>query len=615
MINFKELYLEGFGSIISPYTLKFNKRGLILIKGKNGAGKTSQFSGLFWVLYGKTLKASSTINTWSHIRPSGYKGTLGYITLIGNGKYYKIIRCLEYKGDIIPGVRGNNRLMVLDEDGKEIFSNKKINELQAIITDKIIGLSPELFKSSIIFGQKMKRLVDEDGPTKKKIFEEAFGVNYINNAKDLAYKRFKEIEKELIPLDRAYFGKISAIEAKESALEVIREKMANFENNKKEDILRINNKIIEIQDIQKDMSKHIGSYEVLQKSLRDATESLKVMEKNFDTDGYYDIMAKVAKGTTLESSYKDSLNKYSDKLIKAKASKKCPVCGNKMEDSNHQDHINEIEEEILRFKLALKEVQNNLNGHKITLASLTKKQSIIKSKVSKIKELEDELDAHPFDPISYDSYQRDIKKYLGEIENIKARAIDFGETEAKDELEKLREEAEESATILKSLKKRYQINEWLYTKALSNSGLKAFIFNQMLNNLNIILEEYARQFGIRPYFMVDMNSARKDIVSYAYINGAPVSFSDLSGGQGQLANIITAFATHDLIAAGRFNLLVLDELFESLDNENIEVVSELIHLKTKNQQVYLITHLKNFNPTGAKTLEFILQDGATRPLF
>lgn len=615
MINFKELYLEGFGSIIHPYTLTFTNKGLVLIKGKNGAGKTSQFSGLFWVLYGKTLKPNSTITTWAHLQPSGYKGTIGHVILPINGKYYKIVRCLDYKGEIIPGVKGANRLMVLDEEGKEMFPNKRISEIQAIITNNLIGLSPDLFKASIIFGQKMKRLVDEDGPTKKKIFEEAFGVNYINIAKDLAYKRFKEIEKDLIPMDRYHFGKLSALEAKQTALEAIRNKMASFERDRELDIANLNKRISEIKNRKNSMEENRQSYEILQDSLKEAKDKLKKSESDFDTQAYLETSSKVAKGSTLKSQYENNLTTLTAKLKKAKISKKCPTCGAEMNKENHQDHINEIEEEIRRFELALKEVQIGLNGHKITLASLVKKQSIIKSNKHKVEELENEILQHIYDPNSYNNCDRDIKNLKDEIKNLKAKVVNFGEDEAINELSLLKEEVEASAVTLKALKKKYQVQEWLYTKALSNSGLKAFIFNQMLNTLNLILEGYSRQFGIRPYFSVDMNSARKDIVSYAYINGAPVSFADLSGGQSQLCNIITAFATHDLIAGNKFNILVLDELFESLDSENIEVVSELISLKTKNHQVFLITHLKNFSPTGAKTLEFTLQDGATRPLF
>ena len=59
MIEFKKIIIEGFCSI-GTLELPLNNNGITSIKGANGLGKTTIFSALVWVLYGKTLKQRVT---------------------------------------------------------------------------------------------------------------------------------------------------------------------------------------------------------------------------------------------------------------------------------------------------------------------------------------------------------------------------------------------------------------------------------------------------------------------------------------------------------------------------------------------------------------------------
>jgi DNA repair exonuclease SbcCD ATPase subunit len=82
----------------------------------------------------------------------------------------------------------------------------------------------------------------------------------------------------------------------------------------------------------------------------------------------------------------------------------------------------------------------------------------------------------------------------------------------------------------------------------------------------------------------------------------PVPYEDLSGGQGQLVNIAIAFAIHDVVAADNVNLLILDEVFESLSSGNVEIVSSVISDKSADKSLFLITHQQDFTPQGAKVM-------------
>lgn len=614
MIIFKTLTIEGFGSILGPFTMEFEGAGLTLIKGENGVGKTTIFSALFWTLYGQTLKNKNTVLTWEHLRPPSYKGAKVTLELRIRNQDFTILRCQEYSGEIVPGVKGLNRLMVLNSEGKDIYSEKSKPQVQALISDSLIRMSSDLFKSSIVFGQRMKRLIEEDGPTKKKIFEEAFNVDYINKAKDLAFNKAKEYEKEMIPLDKAHFAKISAVDGQKNYIAILEEKQKNHEIDKAQEINKLSGEITELRAKLKKAETHKEEYKTLTTTIAQETESLKKAKNKFDTEAYYDLMNKVARLSTTMDNYERGLANAEKKLQAAQKSKLCPTCGAEMEGDKRKIHQAEIQSEIDNYTKELAEAKKAISGHKTKLASLLKQDKHIKSLTTSLETLEERLSDCPYSPEEVKSLVEKIKDKKAQKKKVRETSINFGVEEAKSDLDRLEKEAKVLGKALRKATKKYQVQEWLYTKALSNSGLKAFIFNQMLDKLNAILKDYSKQLGIRPYFIVDMESARKDILAYAYINGMPVSFNDLSGGQAQLANIITAFATHDLIAKGKFNILVLDEVFESLSSTNVELVSEMINPKTHKQQVFLITHLNQFKPTGAHTLEFTLQDGVTRPL-
>lgn len=67
----------------------------------------------------------------------------------------------------------------------EVVNVKGKNKLQDAINAEL-GLSYTLFMNSIMFGQGIKRLIQESNSDKKKIFEEVFDLEFLNIAKGIA---------------------------------------------------------------------------------------------------------------------------------------------------------------------------------------------------------------------------------------------------------------------------------------------------------------------------------------------------------------------------------------------------------------------------------------------
>ena len=115
MIKFNNIELEGFGSIVSKTFFRLDCNGLNIIRGKIGSGKTTIPSGLYWGLYGITLKPNATVQTWEEYRPENFKGTISHINFHKDKDEYDIIRCISYKGNILEGMnkKGGSGLFIV----------------------------------------------------------------------------------------------------------------------------------------------------------------------------------------------------------------------------------------------------------------------------------------------------------------------------------------------------------------------------------------------------------------------------------------------------------------------------------------------------------------------
>lgn len=104
-----------------------------------------------------------------------------------------------------------------------------------------------------------------------------------------------------------------------------------------------------------------------------------------------------------------------------------------------------------------------------------------------------------------------------------------------------------------------------------------------------------------------MESSNKTLNAIVIKGEDIVMYNDLSGGQTQLVDLAIAFSIHDIVSNKvECNVLLMDEVFENLDKENIQIVNELISLKTKDKAVHLMTHNEQFNYQNSFNTELML---------
>lgn len=558
MIEFNKIYIEGFCSITS-LEMPLNTQKITIVRGPNGYGKSNFLSAIVWALYGKNLKGISDVNTWKKFRTKDYMGTKVELYFKpGDGKIHKIIRCLEYKGEV-EGSKGNNRLIYLI-DAEPVKDKTKI-QIQALI-DKNLGMSYNLFINSIMFGQGMKRLIQESGSDKKNLFEEIFSLNYITKAKKIAQDKYSQLDKESFIIQSKLNSVIAIYHSQVESYKEEQDRARNAEKiyNQKRSSLKESKSLA--TKTYRDLTANYTDNEVETID----SETSRIKEKIHLANE----TLKNAKGVS-----GISLKELINQVIQLLEAKKYSTALSELKEIKESfGIITEKTQEIQKLNANLSLLYSKRDENRRLVSRIQKAKNEISFYKKQLRELK-------ITNIDIDSI---VKKYNSKMDEslVKKKALEA-------QLKKLTEEMD--------------LYKWAYTDPFGNNGIKAFLFESSLGYLNQVLESYSEILGFNIQFKVDLNSTKKDFVTLIVKDGVDVIYEELSGGEKQLCNLAMAFAMNEVMTEAKgVNIAFLDEVFESLSSDNIEVVIGLIRKVYKNKTLFLITHQESLPIPNAKTL-------------
>lgn len=554
MIKFLKLNIEGFCSI-SQFELELDSPGITVIRGFNGQGKSSLFSALVWGLYGKNLKGISDVNTWEKFRLDTYKGTKVEVYFESSKGLHKIIRCQNYKAKVGNGL-GNNRLIYLINTEESPIKGKL--ELQNQIS-RDLGMSYNLFINSVMFGQGLTRLIQESGADQKKLFEEIFDLNYLTIARNIASNRMNELSPKISKAQYELNYRTRNKEEIKQNIQEIKSSRDSYQDQIKQDeetyksqIKKLEKSLKEFEDLPKKIEKTNQDFEKLEKSLREY--------KQYIANPDY-------KKVSLEELVDKVIKLIEEEKIKASLTVLRDIKSSIVKTREYQDKISQLNEE--RYKLS--QVKHN---------NLIKDKDRIHIE-SQIKQITNSLKRIDKNTPDYDSM---ISRY-------------------KENLKKIKRESREFKNEAESLTKEYELIKWAYDDPLGNNGIKAYLFESSLGLINELLKSYSNILGFNIYFGMDLSTTRKDFVVAINLNGIDVFYEELSGGQKQLVNLAMAFAMNQALSRSKgLNIAFLDEIFESLSEDNIGIVIDLIKKIYQNKTLFLITHQESLPIPNSKTL-------------
>lgn len=566
MITLLSVNIEGYCSICEPTHLQLNQGCTVLIKAPNGNGKSSIFGAIVWCIYGKSLKGVSEVNTWKEVQPKDYSGTKVELFFQRDQDIYKITRCQNYKKVLDDGAKGNNRL-IFYENGDTVNIKSKIKLQEHIILK--LGLSYQLFMNSIMFGQGLQRLITESNADKKKLFEEIFDLNFLNIAKGIAQDGFEEVYSESKELEYNTKNLHQEIESVKATYKDLKEKESSWKTTLDEECKELKEK-------------------------RDTlANKLRIEKKNINKELALSLDTKVKKQTHFISSLKEKLNDARS-LSKMSLEEFIDIILELMQKKKYDKAY----ESLLKIKSAF--------------SKITKYQKELEKANDKLYELKETKR-------KLEDVKETCEEYAEEILQIDSKIRKLGNESLKVLSPKYKEKIVKLRSKLKTIEQEYQIKlnklkdyEWLLKDPLGNNGIKAYLFDSSLDLLNNTLDNYSEVLGFRISFEIDLSSTRKDFVTLIERGGVIIDYDELSGGEKQVCNLAMAFAMFESMSAARgINIAFLDEVFESLSSDNIEIVISLIKHIFESKTLFLITHHDSLPLSHSKILQVEKQNGLT----
>ena len=531
-----ELGIRGFKSYgNNEQILKLNteKGELILLVGNNGSGKSSLLDSFDYTLYGKTRGKKKKWSTLSTL-PNRINGELlNRVKFISNGVN------VEVKRGISPSVL-------------ELWENGVLNERagKSNIDEKIedyIGIDLETFKSFISLSiNDFKNFISLSNEEKQLLLDKLFNLEVINILngilKDIAKNnktRAASFDAEIRTLDDS----ISSIQRSiDKAIERQKEEARLALEREKEDIQS------EIDRIVNEMNSRKDDY----KSLKEKIDKIKEKETELNNE--------------LDNEKKQYINIQNDiknvqREIDLYDSGKCPTCRT---DFN-SDHFVTLRDSFVEKKAGYEKIKSEIEDN----------IKLVKERQIKLKGLS-ETTTNSFNDLSYllKSYKSEIEKLTQKKDSQKSPtnttpSINIQEFQNTiEELEEKKVVSSDNITVCKEKELYYkELN-----RIFGEDGVKKSIISGIIRPINHFIAENIKKMML-PF------DVKLDETFTAEIRqlGSVIEHDSLSTGEQKLTNISILIAYLKLIRTKRhINILFLDEVFSSVDVDNIQRILVLL---------------------------------------
>jgi len=525
-VVFERLELENF-CLFREYTFDFSSKGLILIVGPNGTGKTTLFDAISFALYGitnKGLKGEDVVNDKVN------KNCRVKLIFLINEDKYTVERKVKYKkvGDTAVLLKG-------DEVIASGITNVNSKIAQLLVHTKI-------FSNTCYFGQKSKDFFTSlTDANQKEIFRKFLDLDKYVDLYNIVTDRIKKLDRQLLEQENAVSNVEVLIEETKNNIKSYEESKENFEKEKEIVIQNLNEEISikkkEIDNLKENLSKYnINDKENELQQLKQKEIEIQNTINNID-DKYNKLiednqLAYQSKLSEIQNKkYEKELqltnkkNNIENKLNQANAEtlKKVSIIENEknsklLEISKFKNNINEIESKIslLNNEIQTKNVQIDNNKNELSKFEQDEfcpfckqklpdsEKHLVKDKkeelIKLVQQLENDITSlnkqidslnNQKDKITHDIkvIEESLIEYDQEIDNIK--------NNSKNEVDKLNDDINKITNEINNLQDKY---------------------NKAVSNLDLILENKKKELELerskeKEESLVKLDNIQKEINS------------------------------------------------------------------------------------------------------
>ena len=509
--------------------------GLILLTGTNGAGKSTIQDSIDLALFNQVRGKQSAKIPLKHFPNRINKELQVSINFLNsNDDLIEIDRKIQPNSFSIKrnSEPFTERFKVMSEDERE----------------KIIGFDYNTFKSFISLSMNdFLNFIKLSPENKRNLLNRLFNLEeidtYFNINKELINQNRKEIERltiDITNIDKTLSEYKSIIKDKKGSSnklskEEIKEKMLSKKEsyiNAKDEIKKIENKISDF--------------------------SVKIQEnKN---------IINIAQNENIKR--RTELNDILDK-IKLYENGKCPYCLSDLSDSTHKNMLEELKIKKDEYKKIILTNDSKINHYREENDSLIRQQRIIQdSKETMTEEFTNMKAELMMLKDKHDNYNDDEVDVIKELKEKGSKLL----TERKKGLEKITELRTE-ITHLDKLK-----------LILSENGVRKEMIASLVPPINESLSNLLEETNY-PYFVqLDDN-----FDALIYDKGELVYPEIISNGEQRILNVCIAVSYIEMVRKmNDINILFMDEVFQSIHKDNINLILGLLKIFSKKNKLNLI---------------------------
>ena len=626
MFKFKKIKAKNFLSY-KDLELDLDKRGLILVEGKNltnsaflsnGSAKSSLLSTVTYALYGKTEKGQTADEV---VNNKVGKDTSVKLYFDVDEQAYRIER---YRKD-----KKNKNQVKLFKGNDEIKTNSTKETNQRILD--LFGIDYSAYINSISIGQGSETsFSDATDKQKKEILENVANIAIYARAQEVAKQKVTDTQTQLAE----YKNLLANYESEKDKFETLKQSEQDKYDNAMSYYSSAQELLKEAEGKYKDLVEkaNLDTLNDQKEELLGELDSIKYVIDNkepkqtftLDTSEYENKISELQvilnKFSAEKMSKENEVNNLKVSYNSFNTATVCPTCGSPLDPTHALNEQEKIINQVSKIKEYITQLEGGIS---MTNKKITEAKQELQDKQTEFNEFVADRDRE-YDSIvavnqkayfdkqqEVNNIQSQIDKVNNDIQNayntmehyrwdLEKREQPNPPYDYKEELDKLEKDNKENMEKVDKLTDDMLEYEQV-VKMYSNSGVRSIV----LDNIKPYLNEQANKYlAILAGSTIQINlttqkenkdgsiSDKFEVEVYNASGGS--DYKSASAGERKRIDLAISFALQDLVIKQNntsVNLLMLDEVFENLDEVANENVITLLEEKAKEvESIFVITH-------------------------
>lgn len=569
MINviFRSIDIQSFQSI-GKAQINLDQRGIVSVTGvnnyesnalSNGSGKSSIFSSLFWCLYGKTPEGISDPSN----RYSSAECSVSLLFDIDLSPY-----------SITRSVHNGSQRLAIQCSGNDITPRNKRGG-DNLLRDSVLRLQPDLFLSLIYLSQGFaSRLSSLQPAARKDRLEALTNTAEKMTAFDEVFKaRYTEVGEAKLNLDRKISEISGSCDTINQSLDRWNAELLSIANHSDSFVFR--DTAYTSLDIPK-LSEQLRQMIDEEAEYKQQQAALVPRQQSLNNDKY-----SISSNMNAKDRERSSILSAIDSLCK---DSKCPTCGSGLSEDKKAELELEYRNKLDQCDALIAEMAGKCKTIDEALAVIDKEQQLVQANY---KLLSDKLSAIRYiidnipKPVNDNTFElkKNIAMYESQLDDLKAQQLDTSK----------------AVTVLEN-----KLAVLQHCRQLISKQFRSYMLDAAISFLNSRLAIYSQSLFSNESDKVFMSADSQRLDIYC----GEALYDSLSGGERRKVDIAVMLAQRDLssyLAGMSCNILILDEVLESLDESATQVCLSLLEQQANNvDSMFIISHNNYALPVDSK---------------